>query len=75
MFENRIVELRKVADKLEQFQGVFDTLQNQVDWYCMDTDEEGNKVPPTEDHWRYDQYMAYTECIDILKKALEKKYC
>ena len=73
MFENRIEELRKQADRLQAFEGVFDVLKNEVRFNSY-TDDDGNDVPPTPDDWRYDRYMAFIDAIDILEKAIQKKY-
>ena len=79
----RINELREKANRLENIEDVFRTLEMNMIWNMnIKKDEDGNElkdenneyiyIEPDRDAWQYDRYFAYKWALDVLTKAVEK---
>ena len=64
LLERKKQELEKVKKEkeittkaFEKFVTLLDELESEKKWYLQEN-ENGEKVPPTEDSWEYTEYMA-----------------
>ena len=63
----KIEELRKHAEYLENVLAVMNECIMYRDYLCS-TDENGNAVPLTEEHWNYGTYKVWCEIVEFLEK-------
>ena len=59
-------EIYEKSRYLDALADAMQTLEERLEW-SMDTDENGNRVPPSkDDEWRYAKYKVFT---DLIKQA------
>ena len=75
-YKAQIQEQRKELEIKEEICDILDQLVRQKECHYMheEQDENGelcNLIPPEQNDWRYNSYMAYTKVIEAIEKILK----